>query len=315
MKGKREFADIVDVKAYGASLVATTLFGLSYLFLKIALAANGGRMFDLLSYRFLLGALVMLAMQLTGLVRLRFKGKDMKALALMCLLNPMLYFTLEILGVSRVASSEAGMMLSVMPVVTTILGFVFLGERITRRQAFFALLSISGIVLINLCGYVPGDSSNLGRAFLLICILAASSYSVMTRKFSQAFTAVERTAALIYSGAIFFTALAAIADLRDGSLGKYVINLGNPGVLLPVLYLGLACSVLAFFLMHYAYTHLAVARISVVSNFATVVSIVAGVVFLQESFLWYHGVGSVIILLGVIGTALIRQGRSGSPVE
>lgn len=298
-------------KAYGASLLATTLFGLSFLFLKIALAANGDRVFDLLSYRFLISSAVMLFLLRTRFVQMRFRGKDWRGLLLMCLLNPALYFTLEIFGVSRVASSEAGMMLSILPVTTTILGILFLGERISIRQWFFALLSISGIVLIQLCSYEPGNSSNLGRFLLLLAILAGSAYSIVTKKVSSTHTAIERTAAMIFSGAIFFTSLAIISDWRDKRIADYFANIINPSVLLPILYLSLACSVVAFFLLNDAIARLPVSRNSVMANFATVVSILAGVVFLQERFLWFHAVGSVLIVTGVIGTTLVGQRRNG----
>lgn len=296
-----------NLKAYGASLTATTLFGLSYLFLKIALDANGGRIFNLLSYRFLLAAIALLILIVLGFVRLHFKGKNIKALLLMCLLNPALYFTLEILGVSRVASSEAGMMLSILPVSTMILGIIFLHERVTRWQVFFALLSISGIILINVCSYEPGDSSNLGRIILLLSILAGSSYSVTAKKISLEFSAIERTASMIFSGALFFTVAATLANLKDGMMPDYFHQLANPSVFLPVLYLGIGCSLVAFFMLNYAITHLPVSKTSIMANFATVVSILAGVIFRHEPFYWYHGVGSVIILLGVIGTTWYRQ--------
>ena len=307
----RKAARVETIKAYGASLLATTLFGLSFLFLKIALEANGGRVFDILSYRFLIGSAVMLFLLRAGLVQTRFRGKDWRGLLLMCLLNPALYFTLEILGVSRVASSEAGMMLAVLPVTTTILGILFLGERIRFRQWFFALLSISGILLIQLCSYEPGNSSNLGRILLLLAILAGSAYSIVTKQLSSTYTATERTAAMIFSGAVFFTILAFLSDWRDKRLADYFANFVNPRVLLPILYLSLACSVIAFFLLNYAIGRLPVSRNSVMANFATVVSILAGVVFLQERFLWYHALGSVLIVTGVIGTTLVGQKRGG----
>ncbi len=298
------------LKAYGASLTATTLFGLSFLFLKIALEENDGRVFDLLSYRFLMGSIILLVLSRARLVRLDFTGKNLWPLLAMCLLNPVLYFTFEIFGVNRVASSEAGMMLSVLPVTTTILGVIFLKERVTVRQVFFALLSISGIVLINVCSYEPGNSSNLGRLLLLTAILAGSSYSIMTKKISTHFSAVERTSAMIFAGAVFFTGLAIVTNLRNGSMATYVANIGNPRILLPILYLSIACSVVAFFLLNYAIAHLPVSRNAIMANFATVVSILAGVLLLNESFYWYHGLGSLVIIAGVIGTVLPQASES-----
>jgi len=301
-----------NLKAFGASLAATTLFGLSFLFLKVALGANGGRVFDLLSYRFVLAALIILILRQAGIIRVDYKAKGFRPLIALCLLNPVLYFTLETLGVNRVASSEAGMMLSILPVSTTIFGIVFLKERVTARQLFFALVSISGIALINICGYVPGASSNLGRFLLLVCVLTASSYGTYSRMLSVRYTPIERTAAMILTGAVFFTIVAIVMNARDGTAAIYIANLAKPGVILPVLYLSVGCSIGAFSLSNYAITHPPISRNAVMGNFSPVVSIAAGTLILSEQLYWYHVLGSAIILCGVIGTTLLRPRETGN---
>lgn len=41
---------------------------------------------------------------------------------------------------------------------------------------------------------------------------------------------------------------------------------------------------------------------TVFANLSTIISIVAGVVFLGEEFYYYHVIGSIMILAGIIGT-------------
>jgi len=41
---------------------------------------------------------------------------------------------------------------------------------------------------------------------------------------------------------------------------------------------------------------------SVFSNLATLITILAGILFLHESFRTYHLIGGVMIVMGVIGT-------------
>lgn len=49
---------------------------------------------------------------------------------------------------------------------------------------------------------------------------------------------------------------------------------------------------------------------SVFSNLATLITIIAGVIFLHESIYYYHVVGAMIILVGVIGTNYLGSNRS-----
>lgn len=48
---------------------------------------------------------------------------------------------------------------------------------------------------------------------------------------------------------------------------------------------------------------------SVFANLGTVISIVAGVVFLNESIYYYHIIGSVLIVGGVLGTNFLGMKR------
>lgn len=49
---------------------------------------------------------------------------------------------------------------------------------------------------------------------------------------------------------------------------------------------------------------------SVFSNLATLITIIAGVIFLHETIHYYHVVGAMIILVGVIGTNYFGGNRS-----
>jgi len=69
-----------------------------------------------------------------------------------------------------------------------------------------------------------------------------------------------------------------------------------------VLYLGALSSVTAFFLINFSLSQLTATQSSVFANLTTIISIIAGVVFLKEPFYWYHGVGAAAILGGIWGT-------------
>ena len=68
---------------------------------------------------------------------------------------------------------------------------------------------------------------------------------------------------------------------------------------LAVVYLGIVSSVLAYFLLNYANGHLTVSEASLFSNVTTVVSVLAGVVLLRESFGLWQFAGVALILVCV----------------
>ena len=57
------------------------------------------------------------------------------------------------------------------------------------------------------------------------------------------------------------------------------------------------------------------AKVSVFGNLRTVVTILAGVYFLKEPLFLYHVAGSLMIILGVIGTNHARHGPERVPAK
>ncbi|MCM3640119.1 EamA family transporter [Priestia aryabhattai] len=56
------------------------------------------------------------------------------------------------------------------------------------------------------------------------------------------------------------------------------------------------------YLSNYALSKIAAAQMSVFSNVATLITIIAGVLFLNEVFHFYHLIGGIMIIIGVIRT-------------
>lgn len=66
-----------------------------------------------------------------------------------------------------------------------------------------------------------------------------------------------------------------------------------------VLYQGIACSVLAFFLSNYAISQLGVNRTASFIGVSTAVAILSGLILLGETFSISQFLGVVLIMLGV----------------
>ncbi len=76
-----------------------------------------------------------------------------------------------------------------------------------------------------------------------------------------------------------------------------------------MLYLSILSSLGTSYLSNYALSRLPAAQMSVFNNLATLITILAGVVFLQESFYYYHAIGTILIIAGIIGVNNFGKGR------
>lgn len=103
------------IKAYAACILRSLIYGSSILFTGRLLASADT--FDVLSIRFLLGAIVFGVLALCGVIKLNYKGKNIRLLLLTAFLEPVGYFILESYGIKNTSTSTAGVIFAFMPVV------------------------------------------------------------------------------------------------------------------------------------------------------------------------------------------------------
>ncbi len=292
---------------YAAFLGASLIWGFSFMFTKRALDHLDGRLFDLLTYRFVISSVVMIILWAARAIKIDYRGKNMKGLLVMAILQPGAYFIFETMGIDRVATSEAGLILAMFPIVTTVFGVAFLREKVTSKHWGFIIFSVIGVIIINGFGYKLGSSTNLGRFFLMMAVLIGTTYNMLSRKLSTQFSAEERTLAMMILGAVFFGSISLYNHISAGTMSLLVSSLIDPDFTFSIIYLSIGCSLLAFFFVSYSATHLELSKASVLGNTNTLVSVLAGVLILHESFYWYHLLGGLVIITGVVGAALASR--------
>lgn len=284
---------------YFAGITFACIFGFSFMFTKEGLEVI--RPFQLLAYRFTFAAISLSLLVLIGVIKIDYNYKRIKLLIILAIIQPGLYFIFETLGINNTTSSEAGMMIALIPVIVTILASIFLKEIPNKKQMFFILLSVAGVVFIVMMRDTGNNSGNItGILFLLGAVLMAGIYNILSRMLSLDFKPVEITFLMMWSGAILFNILAFYK--HQGDISSYFSPLIDSQVLISVLYLGLLSSVFAFLLMNYTLAKIEAAQSAVFANLTTIVSILAGVLIRGEPFVWFQIIGGIMIIIGVWGT-------------
>ncbi len=257
--------------------------------------------FHLLGFRFAVAFISLSILRIVGIININLKGKNLKKLFLLALFQPGIYFICETTGMLYTSSSEAGMMIALIPVAVTILAAIFLNEKPTFLQSVFVLLSVGGVFFIIFNrGASPIAGNYLGLLLLGGAVIAAGFYNIISRQLSLEFSPVEITYVMMGFGAFLFN-LIAIYE-KNFNLSSYFNLLTNKEVMISVLYLGVLSSVVAFFMMNYTLSKITAAESAVFANLTTVVSIIGGVVLRNEPFFKFQVVGAVLIIIGVWGT-------------
>lgn len=289
-----------------AAMVFSLIFGFSFMFSKVALEIMNP--IELIAFRFMAAALTLYILKLFKIIKINFKGKNIKALLILSLAEPVVYFIFESLGLSLTSSSEAGLMISLIPVITAVFGVVFLKESLKPIQMIFIVMSVSGVIFINVMKEGLSLSGNfLGIIFLFIAVLSSSFYNIGSKKATTSFTPFEVTYVMMWVGAIAFNLILLVIHLVNGTIRDYFVPIMNVQAIIPIVYLGILSSIVAFFMVNYSISKMPVSQYAVFGNLVTIVSIFAGVFILKEDFFWYHMVGTIVILLGVWGTVYFGE--------
>jgi drug/metabolite transporter (DMT)-like permease len=279
-----------------------TIFGFSFFF--TAEALDHIDLYHFLSFRFILAVLVMTILNALKIVRIPL-NKDFlnRDVLLMVLLQPVIYFTAESTGIILTSSSEAGLMIALIPIFVAIFSGIILKEHPTVKQYPFILLSVAGVIIIAVMqGKVNLSTNYLGTGLLLIAVLAAAGYNLVTRKLTGRYSPMALTYYMMVGGALAFTLMAVLRLLAQGEISRYFLPLTEANVYFPLLYLGIFSSVLAFFLINFTLAKVTAAQTTVFANLSTIIAVLAGVLLRSEPFFFYHFWGGLFIILGVAGT-------------
>ena len=138
----------------------------------------------------------------------------------------------------------------------------------------------------------------LGLLFLLLTMLSDTVYYGLSHDAAKRFTPFEMTYVMFVVGMAVFIPVALI---QAGGISSELITAPaqSGSFWLAVLYLGILSSGVAYGLLNFANSHLTVSESSLFSNVTTVVSVLAGVLFLKEDFSLWQALGVVIILVCV----------------
>lgn len=289
-----------DIDYRRRALLATfgfaTIYGFSFMASRIALQHTNASV--LLLIRFTVAMIILLLLVLTGVFKVSLKGKPIGKFLLMGLCQPVIYFVGETLGIQYTNSSFAGVMIATIPVVTAALSAVFMHERISPITIAWIVCSIVGVFIISINQTGSGAVHLKGILFLFLAVVSASVFYMLSKSVASDFTPFERTLIMMLLGFICFFIQAVITE-GSALLPELKSGFTDLAVMLPVLYLSVLSSVVAFMLQNYAVSYLDLTSITVFENIIPVISVLAGVLFLHEPFSVVQLIGITLILLGV----------------
>jgi drug/metabolite transporter (DMT)-like permease len=206
---------------------------------------------------------------------------------------PMIVFTLAL---NHISAGLAGIIIALTAIATVIWAhFILEGERLDTRVIGGMLLGLSGVVTLLMAGDTGIAGGNLvrGGVLALIGVVMTGFTSAMSRKYMLRYTIFDLAGPEFASGA----AIGLLAWPLFGTL-----DLGGLTIeaWLLIAYLGLAGTVLPFLAFLWASQLASATRVAVVGYLVPLISLTAGIVFLDERVTWMMALGGGLIVTGAL---------------
>jgi drug/metabolite transporter (DMT)-like permease len=296
------------VQVYIAAVVYAIIFGLSFLFVKLSLAYASA--IDMLAHRFTVSFVAFIVVLLVvPKLRRKISLRGLARYLPVTFFNPLLGFGFQVMGLSLTTSAEASIVNALIPIFALILAAIFLKDRPTGWLTTCVTLSMTGVIFVFVMnGLQPGSANLWGNVLIFGSALTTAIYTILFSKMAHKFSFLSLLFMMQGVGCIGFNLLAFGVHVVDGNFAAYFTPWLNWDYVLPVLYLGVLATLCSTILYNFMLSHLSPPKVTVFGNLATLITILAGIFILGEMFHWYHVVGTVLILVGVIGTGLAGRG-------
>ena len=289
-----------------AMTIAATLWASSFIASKAMMEVISPPQLALL--RFWIGALVVF-----GVVLLTRKAFNAGAVGFRAFVTgffePGLITIVVYWGLLHTTAVHAVVLFALMPLVTSLLGRIFLGEVITRPVLGGAAIALVGTVLLVTAAPHNGDASLFGDTIVFIGMLLACVAILVLRRVAQTHGQPVTVTSFQLAGAGFcgFVVVVGMAFFNhDTGAFDAFTRIDANGWLLMV-YLGVFVSALAFFIYNYALRHIGVGHISLYLVLIAPLGVPLAAIFLDETVTLRDGIAIALVMLGVALPFLASQ--------
>ena len=206
------------------------------------------------------------------------------------------YFIAENTALEYTLISDVAVLVSTAPLTTALMGAIFYrDERITWMTCLGMVIAFIGSVMLAMKnGFVWGDSI-IGDLLALSAAFVWAFYSMALKRLNRSYTTLFITRKLFFYGIL--SALPFLA-LEDNQLNWEMFK--RPEIWLNLLYLGLICSLAAFFIWGITVKRIGAVRASNYFYLSPIISMIAAAVWFGERTTFVAYVGCLLILAGVI---------------
>jgi len=299
-------------------IICVFIWGFSFISIKIAVAVFPPM--TLGAVRFAMANIVLFVLYCLSLKKpgerniLRNVKEDLPFLVCSGLTGVTFYFFGENNGVARVTASEASIIVASIPVLTVVADWVVSkaaadgsDTQLGWRHWLGAFVSMAGVVLVAGVSFSLSGSIS-GYFYMAVAAFCWVFYGLLTRPLFKRNR--ERIYIVFWQNFFGFLGFLPFAFLERSAW-----SMPSPYVFFHVLFLGLFCSAMGYWLYAHALEVLGMSVAAVFINLIPVVTVIAGFFIMGDRLTVLQWAGAALVIGGVYLTVLPKRRQNGIKVQ
>lgn len=241
-----------------------------------------------------IGTVTLLILNISLRKSVRVKTRDWPLILAATMIGIIIHQIIQVNGLRYTTATNTGWILTLIPPITGLLGWVFLKERVRWRQLLGLTIGIIGVLLFVSQGYVRQLSfiENRGDVLVLLSVFTWSGYTILTKSRLRQYDALPLSLVYMAIGAAAFLILTLVQT------GTYLPPLTvNDWMMIATI--GIFPSGLAYYWWNAGLTRLSVINTSMFLFIEAIFASIAGALLLSESFTVPMVGFAVLIAIGV----------------
>ena len=221
-------------------------------------------------------------------------------LLLLALTGVAMFNTLLYSGLQSTVALNGFLIQSTMPVLIMLFSFFLFRDKVNHIQGVGVALSLAGVVMVIARGDIEvlrSLSFNRGDILIFIAAVGYALYSVMLRQ-RPTLHPISFIAFTFVTGTLMLLPLYIWETVTVKALSF------NAPTLLTIVYVAVFPSIVSYFCYNRGIELIGANRAGLFIHLLPVFGTIMAVLFLGERFFWFHGVGIVMIFVGIVLTLL-----------
>lgn len=253
---------------------------------------------EVMAIRWLIPPAIYAVLIVCGVLKVNFRGKKLKYLLMLVVVEPVLYANFETLGVDLTTASESPLFIGAIPLFVIPVQLLLFHKKPSRKEILGVLIGFAGLLACIV--FSPAASAGgklLGYFILTLTALTGACYNGFAAKASEEFSTVETSFFMTLTGGIFFN----LQNLIMGNgLHAWQVFFGGGAITWAVLFLSVGCGFMAYFIYNMEISYFPpTAMACVATNSINVVGVVAGILISGDPWGWYTVLGVLLTVVGI----------------